>query len=415
MRVLMLGWEFPPFNMGGLGTACYGIVKGLTNHNVKVTFVLPRIPSRFKSESSTKIKTNQKYDVIIAEEEANVKKIIVPALLIPYITRTKYGELSVKERLANSGDLYGRDLFQEVIRYKELVKQLYLKGLLGKFDIIHAHDWMTYLAAIELKRLSGKPLIVHVHATEFDRNGMKYGNQRVHEIEREGMREAEAVVAVSDYTRNVVITRYGINPKKVFTVHNAVEFNSCSPSEDFEIKKHDKIVLFLGRITLQKGPDYFVKAAKLVSDVIPHVKYVIVGEGDMKTQMIREVARLGLASRFLFAGFLRGKDIDRAYKMADVYVMPSVSEPFGITPLEAMRNGTPTIISKQSGVSEVVNNCLKVDFWDVNEIANKIIAVLKYKALKDELKKHGLIEIKKFSWDKSTEELIKIYNRILRG
>ncbi len=413
MRVLMLGWEFPPFNMGGLGTACYGIVKGLTNNNVKVTFVLPRIPSRFKGNE--KVENNNKYDIIIAEEEANVKKIIVPALLIPYITRTKYNELSVKEKTSSSGDLYGKNLFQEVIRYKELIKQLYLKGVLDNFDIIHAHDWMTYLAAIELKRLSGKPLIVHVHATEFDRNGMRYGNQKVHEIEKEGMEKADAVITVSNYTKSVIISKYGINPQKVFTVHNAVEFSSCSPSENFEIKKHDKIVLFLGRITLQKGPDYFVKAARLVSNVIPNVKYIVVGEGDMKNQMIRDVVRLGLASNFLFAGFLRGKDIDRAYRMADIYVMPSVSEPFGITPLEAMRNGTPTIISKQSGVSEIVNNCLKVDFWDVNEIANKIIAVLKYKALKNELSKHGLIEIKKFSWDKTAKEIINVYNTLLRA
>ncbi len=411
----MLGWEFPPFNTGGLGTACYGITKGLTNNGVKVTFVLPRIPKRFKEKNSLEIKKeSERLNIIIAEEETNIKKIIVPALLIPYITRTRYAELIKEGKQPSKGELYGEDLFQEVIRYKELIKELYKKGILGEFDIIHAHDWMTYLAAIELKRISKKPLVVHVHATEFDRNGMNSGNQRVHEIEKEGMEKADRVITVSNYTKGIVISKYGISPNKVITVHNAVEFNNCQLNENFEIKKHDKVVLFLGRITLQKGPDYFVKAAKLVSEKIPNTKFVVVGKGDMEAQMINEVVRLGLASKFLFAGFLRGKDIDRAYKMADVYVMPSVSEPFGITPLEAMRNGTPSIISKQSGVSEVVNNCLKVDFWDVNEMANKIIAVLKYEPLKKELRRQGSLEIKKFNWNEPARKIIEVYKEAMK-
>lgn len=406
----MLGWEFPPFNTGGLGTACYGLTKGLVKNNVKVTFVLPRVPNKNKIYS-----TKTHVDLLVAEDEINIAKIIIPSLLIPYSTQESYKEelTRLNNSKKGSNEIYGKDLFQEVIRYKIALRKLFLMKKLGEFDVIHAHDWMTYLAGVELKRLSGKPLIVQVHATEFDRNGTRYGNKRVHEIEKFGMEQSDVVITVSNYTRNMVITKYHINPTKIITVHNAVDFNDYEINENFEIKKNDKIVLFLGRITLQKGPDYFIKAAKLVADRIPNVKFIVVGKGDMEPAMIREVARLGLSSKFMFAGFLRGKDVDRAYKMADVYVMPSVSEPFGITPLEAMRNGTPVIISKQSGVSEVVKNCLKVDFWDVNELANKIIATLKYNALHHMLKEEGRKEVVHFSWDKPARKVISIYEKVI--
>ena len=404
MKVLMLGWEFPPFNTGGLGTACYGLTKALVKNHVDVTFVLPKAPYKIKSH----------VNLIIADKEVKIKKIIVPALLIPYSGEQTYTkEIMEFERIGGDSSLYGKDLFQEVVRYKYLIKQLYINGLLGDFDIIHAHDWMTYLAAVELKRLSNKPLIVQVHATEFDRNGGRSGNNKVHEIESFGIHNADLVVAVSNFTKNRIVKRYLVDPNKVFVVHNAVDFKDYNINENFEIKKTDKVVLFLGRITLQKGPDYFVEAAKLVSQVMPNVKFVVVGSGDMEAQILKRIAQLRLSSRFLFAGFLRGRDVDRAYKMADVYVMPSVSEPFGITPLEAMRNGTPVIISKQSGVSEVINHCLKVDFWDVQELANKIIAVLKYKALNDTLKKHGSLEVQNFTWNRPAKKIISLYKMLL--
>ncbi len=404
MKILMLGWEFPPFNMGGLGTACYGLTKALVENHVGVTFVLPKAPYEVKSH----------VNLIIANREIQIRKIRVPSLLVPYTNSEGYVQqlLKVKDS-GKDTSLYGRDLFQEVLRYKYLLRKLYLNGLLGDFDIIHAHDWMTYLAGVELRRLSKKPLVVQVHATEFDRNGGNAGNRMVHNIESFGVHNADLVIAVSNRTKKIIVEKYLVSPEKVVVVHNAVDFKDYNIDEEFEIKRTDKVVLFLGRITLQKGPDYFVEAANIVSKVIPHVKFVVVGSGDMEAQVLRRIAQLGLSSKFLFAGFLRGKDVDRAYKMADVYVMPSVSEPFGITPLEAMRNGTPVIISKQSGVSEVINNCLKVDFWDVNELANKIIAVLKYKALNNALKEHGRLEVKNFTWNRPAKKLISIYKKLL--
>ncbi|MGB9748294.1 MAG: glycosyltransferase family 4 protein [Candidatus Woesearchaeota archaeon] len=401
MKVLMLGWEFPPFNTGGLGTACYGLTKALINEGIEITFVIPKVPQQLKTHVR----------LIGAEDLAKVVFVKLPLLLIPYSTESNY-EMILSKTNADK-QIYGRNLFEEVFRYKALVKKLLLQGSLGDFDIIHAHDWMTFPAAVELKKLSKKPLVVHVHATEFDRNGGNFGNPIVHEIENFGVENADIVIAVSNFTKNIILKNYNANPENVFVVHNAVDFTDYDVQEDFYIKKEDRIVLFLGRITLQKGPDYFVEAAKLVSERIPNVKFVVVGSGDMQGQMIKRVIELGLINKFLFSGFLRGKDVDRAYKMADVYVMPSVSEPFGITPLEAMRNSTPVIISKQSGVSEVVKHCLKVDFWDVNELANKIIAVLKYRALHNELKTHGALEVKKFSWNEPASKCIKIYKSLL--
>lgn len=401
----MLGWEFPPFNTGGLGTACYGLTKGLVNNGVDVTFVMPKAPYKVKSHVK----------ILIAEEMANVLFVKVPSLLVPYVNSTSYKQMLLQKTNGANHNIYGRNLFEEVYRYKALIAELFLRGSLGSFDIIHAHDWMTFPAAVELKKLSKKPLIVHVHATEFDRNGGNFGNKLVHDIENFGVSNADLVITVSAFTKNIVVKNYNVDPNNVFVVHNAVEFNDSDINEDFIIKKTDRVVLFLGRITLQKGPDYFVEAAKLVAERIPNVKFVVAGSGDMMPQMINRVIELGLMKKFLFSGFIRGKDVDRAYKMADVYVMPSVSEPFGITPLEAMRNGTPVIISKQSGVSEVIKHCLKVDFWDVNELANKIIAVLKYRALHNELKKHGSLEVKRFNWNEPAKKCISLYKKVLGG
>jgi len=403
MKVLMFGWEFPPFNTGGLGTACYGLTKGLSNNGINITFVIPTAPKQIKSDF---------VDIIVAgcTNFLNVKR--VNSLLVPYISSNGYDSM-YKQRNINSdksfGLVYGQNLFEEVKRYARKAKEIAENET---FDLIHCHDWMTFLAGIEAKKVSRKPLVVHVHATDFDRTG-GHPNQAIYDIERMGMHAADLVIAVSNFTKNKIVKHYGISPEKVFVVHNAVEFTSFPDNENFKIKNHDRIVLFLGRITLQKGPDYFIDAAKRVLEMEKNVKFIVAGSGDMEASMIEKAARLGIAKHILFTGFLRGNDIDRAYKMADLYVMPSVSEPFGITPLEAMRNGTPVIISKQSGVSEVIKNCLKVDFWDIDEIANKIIAVLKYNALHHCLKEHGLIEIKKFSWNDSAKKCIEVYERAL--
>ncbi len=404
----MLGWEFPPFNSGGLGTACAGLAKGLTSQGVNVTFVLPKASGEAKCSHVNLIVADRVYI-----DSDRLKLLEVNSLLVPYITSEAYEKAYASRphlRQAHMHDsheeLYGRNLFEEVQRYSEKVR---LIAALEDFDVIHAHDWMTYPAAIKARQQSGKPMVVHIHATEFDRTG-GHVNQYVYDVEREGFHAADRIIAVSSYTKGKVVMHYGISPDKVEVVHNAVEF--CDDSQSGEIRKTDKIVLFLGRITLQKGPEYFVYAAKRVLDVDPDVKFVMAGSGDMERYVIEEAARLGIGSRVLFTGFLRGPDIDRAYRMADLYVMPSVSEPFGITPLEAMRNGTPCLISRDAGVSEVISHCLKIDFWDIEQMSSKILAALRYRSLHRELSENGSREVRKFNWSEPARRCTHIYSSL---
>jgi glycosyltransferase involved in cell wall biosynthesis len=281
----------------------------------------------------------------------------------------------------------------------------------NEFDIIHAHDWLTYLAGIVAKRISGKPLVIHVHATEFDRSGESV-DKAVYDLEKLGMDEADAIMAVSNLTRNIVITKYNIPESKVFTVHNAVDFSEKTATK-VNRTIDEKIVTFLGRITFQKGPEYFIEAANKVSKRLPNVRFVMAGSGDMMNRMVKRVAKLNLGSRFHFTGFLKGDDVNKMYSYSDVYVMPSVSEPFGISPLEAMRSGVPVIISKQSGVSEVLKHALKVNFWDVNALADSIHALLRYKGLNNMITRSGLDEVNSFSWDGVAQLVKQIYDNTL--
>jgi len=272
---------------------------------------------------------------------------------------------------------------------------------------------MTFRAGIKAKEVSGKPLIVHVHATDFDRTGGN-PNQAVYDIEKEGMRAADKIIAVSNYTKDMIIKHYGISPNKVEVVHNAVE-QEVNIRKDSKIEHQDKIVLFLGRLTLQKGPDYFIEAAHRVLQILPNTKFIIAGSGEMYRRMVDRAAELGMGKNMLFTGHLTGEDIDRAYQMADLYVMPSVSEPFGITPLESLKNNTPVLISKQSGVSEVLKNALKVDFWDIDEMTNKIVSVLSYSPLKKSLIENGQRELEKITWDNAADKCINIYSKLRKA
>ena len=397
MKVLMFGWEFPPYNTGGLGTACYGLTKGLSKQNINITLVLPYMSNALVSNFINII-------------SANIKIKSIKSILSPYMTSQSYQR---KRDNQDQAKIYGDSLFDEVYRYSEEAKRIALEE---EFDIIHCHDWMTFKAGINVKGVKNKPLIVHVHSTEFDRTGGNYVNQCVYDIEREGLESADAVIAVSNFTKNKIVQHYNnIKPNKIYVIHNGIEPKDCNSSEKFEIKINDKVVLFLGRITLQKGPDYFLYAAKKVLDYYPNVKFIIAGSGDMERFIIEKAAEFGISKNVLFAGFLQGDDVDRIYKMADLYVMPSVSEPFGITALESMSNGTPVLISKQSGVSEVIHHCLTADFWDVNELANKIISALRYNTMHQSLIEQGSLEIKKFNWDEPARKCIDIYNRLLNN
>jgi glycogen(starch) synthase len=253
--------------------------------------------------------------------------------------------------------------------------------------------------------------VIHVHATEFDRTG-EHVNEQVYELEKRGMEEADRIIAVSDLTRNTIINKYHINPQKVVTVHNAVDFSTV---EDREISRGvpEKIVTFLGRITYQKGPEYFIEAAYKVLQKTQNVRFVMAGSGDMFNRSIRRVAKLGISSHFHFTGFLRGEDVKNMFAYSDVYVMPSVSEPFGISPLEAMRAGVPAIISKQSGVAEVLHHAIKVDFWDVHALADAIYGLLTYPALKTMTVRCGLEEVNALKWDIAAAKVKKIYEDVL--
>jgi len=393
MKVLMFGWEFPPLSSGGLGTACYGLTKSMSKKGVEITFVVP-----YSSDIN--------FDFFKLIPASNIKIKNIASVLRPYMSSKEYSH-----SLANKPGpkIYGSTLFDEVYRYTLAAEKIAEEE---DFDVIHCHDWMTFGAGIRAKRKKNKPLVVHVHATEFDRTGGNQVNQHVYELEKYGMHNADKIIAVSNFTKNKIITHYDVLPEKIKVVHNAVDLSEHYYDENFAIKKTDKVVLFLGRITLQKGPDYFVYAAKRVLEHEKNVKFVIAGSGDMESFIIEKSAEMGISDKILFAGFLSQEDVDKAYKMADIYVMPSVSDPFGITALEAMKNKSPVILSRQSGVSEVIKHCIKVDFWDTNEISNKIIAILKYKSLHETLKENAYFEVKKFSWDTPAEKCIEVYNEL---
>lgn len=425
MKVLMFGWEFPPHISGGLGTACYGLTKSLAKHGVEVLFVMPKAMG---DEDGTIGKIINASDVEMPSTTASVEEfwkniqfLPISSGLIPYLGIEEYEELMEESSGSkksthythlggkfNFSGKYGTNLMEEVMRYA-LVAASIAKQY--EFDIIHAHDWLTYLAGIVAKRISGKPLTIHVHATEFDRSGENV-NRTVYDLERMGMENADAVMAVSNLTRNIVINRYGIDESKVFTVHNAVDF-SGRKALNVDRTVDEKVVTFLGRITYQKGPEYFIEAANKVLKKMPNVHFVMAGSGDMMNRMVRRVAHLGIGTRFHFTGFLMGDEVNQMYARSDVYVMPSVSEPFGISPLEAMRTGVPVIISKQSGVAEVLKHALKINFWDVDAMADAIYGLLAYPILSSTLNKNGMKEVNSLSWDDTAQIVKSIYQKLI--
>lgn len=490
MRVLMLGWEFPPHISGGLGTACEGLTLGLAKHAVAVTFVVPKRwgdedaqhmqligcedlsiegdienaaeiagasatqadsgSTELESSAAGSVTAVISQSIPLAELPTSAASVLwIDSALTPYLdddgyarsisasdgsrAPAQYAPIPVPEVLAAAIRIvedfpslpelrveaerrarrtkprfsghYGPDLMSEVARYALAVGEL-ARGL--DVDVVHAHDWMTYPAGLLAARLLGKPLVTHMHATEYDRSG-EHPNPRVAAIEREGMHAARLVVPVSHYTASVVRKRYGVDPGKIRVVHNAVTHREQVRDWRVERGIPEPVVLFLGRVTFQKGPDYFLEAAARVVAVEKRVKFVVAGSGDMLPAMIERSAELGLARHVHFTGFLRGKQVERVIAHADLYVMPSVSEPFGITPLEAMALDTPAIVSRQSGVSEVLAHALKVDFWNVDELADKILAVLRLPALREALAENGKAEVRRLHWDVVGERMLGVY------
>jgi glycosyltransferase involved in cell wall biosynthesis len=306
------------------------------------------------------------------------------------------------------GGHYGANLFAETARYARSALELAEKST---FDVIHAHDWMTYPAALLVQAATAKRLVLHVHSIEFDRSG-ENGDRRILEIERAGLHAADHVIAVSHYTRGLVHERYGIPLEKIDVVHNGVYPRAQHTPARQAHKWHAKVVLFLGRVTFQKGPDYFVEAAAKVVPHMPDVTFVMAGTGDMLPRMIERVADLGIERNFHFTGFLRGAELETMFSVADLYVMPSVSEPFGISPLEALSYDVPVIISRQSGVAEVLQHALKTDFWDVDRLAELILAALRYPELREEINVQAREELRRLRWDAAAQKTARVYERL---
>lgn len=416
MKALMFGWEFPPHILGGLGTASYGLTRGMHNcGGMEISFVIPkpygdedRTFAQIIGASETPVAWR---DVSREYVQSCIGKVMEPDLYFDLRSHI-YADFNYM-RLNDLGCIefsgrYPDNLLEEINNYSIVA------GVIARTipcDVIHSHDWLTYPAGIHAKEVTGKPLVIHVHATDFDRSRGSV-NPTVFEIEKNGMEYADHIITVSDLTRQTVIEKYGIPPDKVTTVHNAV----VPLSEDLlSIPKpdnKDKVVTFLGRITMQKGPEYFVEAAAKVLKKNHNVRFVMAGSGDMMNKMIALAAKRGIADRFHFTGFLRGRQVYEMLKASDVYIMPSVSEPFGISPLEAMQMGVPSIISKQSGCAEILQNVIKTDYWDIYAMADAIHSIISYPAMYETLKQQGMEELKGITWEKAGQKVIDIYRRV---
>ncbi|MCB1167213.1 MAG: glycosyltransferase family 4 protein [Leptospiraceae bacterium] len=431
----MIGWEYPPSITGGLGMACRGLAREVAARGHEVYFVLPRVHGDEPRDPGVHLIGLNTRDLPVSDGElqdmlshfverhgAEIRG------LVPFgayesqpptaeqiaqnlerirmqLAKNMEDSQNAAEQILSGG--YGSDLYHQIHLYADFVSIL-AKRL--KVDLIHAHDWMTFPAGLGALVQSGRPLVAHVHATEFDRSGI-HGNRYVEDLERHTFHRANAVVTVSNYTRQIIINRYQVSPDRVFPVHNAVEIEEqAGPARrPFE----EKMVTFLGRITFQKGPDYFVRAARKVIDKNHNVRFVMVGTGDMYSRMIEMAADLGIGKYFHYTGFLKREQIRQIYGMSDLYVIPSVSEPFGLTALEAMAQGVPVVVSKQSGVSEVINNCIKVDFWDIDAIAKSILDVIGNDELHSQMRESGMQEARRISWSQSAEKLEEVYRTVL--
>jgi len=445
MRVLMFGWEFPPHISGGLGTACFGLTKSLIKEGVDILFVVPKLYGnenvakvRFIDAGMVPVPANRRRITvtqrieepgeILQGEHMHITTLEVESFLSPYRTARSTTPLVAMESWNYQLDptvsfveeeieivdtfthrfsgTYGPNLILETQQLAEVAAALATQY---EFDVIHAHDWMTFPAGIAAQEASGKPLIAHVHSTEYDRSGESV-DPVVYEIERKGIAAADRIIAVSNWTKKILVSRYQADADKVEVTHNGItpreRYKALASYEPFD---NAKIVTFLGRLTFQKGPFYFIEAARKVLEKFPDVHFVVAGSGDLFPQVVERVAQLRLSSRFHFTGFLRGESVDKVWSISNLYVMPSVSEPFGITPLEAIQAGVPVIMSNQSGVAEVMPHAIKVDFWNIDALADAICNVLAYESLSDTLKKNSFNEIKNMTWEKAAKKIKTIY------
>jgi len=390
LKVLMFGWELPPHNSGGLGVACSGLTQALAQQNVDITFVLP-----------------QQMEVYAPHMKVVFADLNFPwPDFSPYLTNLPDSPHGLPKNLLEAVRLYAA-------RARDISKSC-------PHHLVHAHDWLCFPAGIVGSNTSGKPLVTHIHATEFDRSGGQGANPLVYAIEKQGFSKSKAVIAISNYVKNILLQQYQSDPSRIHVVHNGINYDEYSGVADSDPLQalHDagfKVVLYVGRLTLQKGVDYFIQAAQKVLQFQPQTAFIIVGSGDMEGQLVELTSRLRISDKVLFAGFLRGQILKSTFKSADLFVMPSVSEPFGLTALESVASGTPAIISKQSGVSETLNHVLKVDFWDVDEMTNQVVSSLRHPSLRHTLRDNGRREVKKVSWDKAAAKTIDVYKQVLNN
>lgn len=416
MKALMFGWEFPPHILGGLGTASYGLTRGMSMQaDMDITFVIPK-PHGDEDQSFLKIIGACNVPVVWKEnswEYVNERMgHIMPAdEYFRLRNGIKYNFSRIYTNDLGCIDFSGRypdNLIEEISNY-EAVASVLAHEL--DFDIIHSHDWLTYPAGVFAKQITGKPMVIHVHATDFDRSRGQV-NPIVYGIEKRGMDTADHIITVSDLTRKIVIEKYHQDPRKVTTVHNAVD--PLPNVESFtKTPRKQKVVTFLGRITMQKGPEYFVEAAYRVLQKTRNVRFVMAGSGDMMNDMIDLVAKRNIADRFHFTGFLKGRQVHEMLAESDVYIMPSVSEPFGISPLEAMQVGTPSIISKQSGCAEILTHAIKTDYWDIDAMADAIYSIVENPAMYNSLSRLGLEEVNNIRWEDAGLKVRTIYESVM--
>lgn len=412
-KVLMFGWEYAPIVTGGLGIVCRDLSEQLIKKGLQIDFVLPKLPRQIAVDDKLTIINASQYEV----EDKYLSISFVNAFLNPYTNTDSYQEqLAIYKNhyLDNTdGELYGLNLFAEIQRFAARAFEIAIQS---NPDVIHVHDWMTFKAGVNAKKVTGKPLIMHVHATEYDRSG-GHPHQQIFAEEAAGLAFADKIIAVSERTKNTLVDLYKIDPNKIEVVHNAIK-NESTPIvavKDENLKsKREKIILFLGRMSIQKGADYLLHAAAKVLKKRKDVKFVFVGKGDMLKKLISLSIELGISKNVVFAGFLNHEEVDLAYNNADLFVMPSVSEPFGITSLEAVKNGVPVLMSKQSGAGEVMHNCLKVDYWDTDEMADKIFAVIEHGVLAGTLTSESYQDLNALNWSKQADRVITIYQDLIK-
>jgi glycosyltransferase involved in cell wall biosynthesis len=422
MNVLMFGWEFPPNISGGLGTACYGIVKGLSEYqDIHITFVIPKAQGNELVANNLQLISADQVSIgpetLPISNWSNVNFLQVQSKLVPYLTPETFSvqiqeclekevasTTSTDTRLSFSGK-YGPNLFDEINDYAIVARTIAREN---HFELIHAHDWLTFPAAVAAKQISGKPLIIHIHSTDFDRSGGAI-NPDIFAIEKQGMDEANKIIVVSNRVKNRLTEQYHIPSEKIVTIYNGIE-NQATEFEELKHQSHQrKIVTFLGRITIQKGPEYFVDVARMVIKRMKKVHFVMAGNGELRDRILELSVKYGISDRFHFTGFLNGTEVKEMLRRSDIFIMPSVSEPFGIVPLEAMQANVPVIISLQSGVSELVQNVVKTDFWDVHAMADAVHGILKHKKLSKMLSIEGKQEVNKLNWNLPANQIKQVY------